>query len=149
MFSVCRDVKFRKHPWRESAIRCCAWGGPLQRAPEKSEAPDEESRDHCQGIEGGARQRWRANSPGDSYLQFVEAELERRLKDLSPGIDVRTCEDFREFEVACCPVCHKDYPDEQNLVELETGRAAWVCCAVERALTLHDDEDGRPAPSCK
>jgi hypothetical protein len=72
--------------------------------------------------------------PANTYAEYVSADLERRLLNLAPDVDLFTCEDFTHLGVKCCRVCHNEYPDEQNLVELESGGIAWLCCSMERAL---------------
>jgi hypothetical protein len=69
------------------------------------------------------------------YKQQVIAELERKLADVQPDLDIPTCEDFAHLAVECCQVCHVEYPEwELGLIEIESGGRAWLCCALDRAL---------------
>jgi hypothetical protein len=70
-----------------------------------------------------------------AYKQQVTAELEKKLADVQPDLDVPTCKDFVHLGVKCCPVCHIEYPEwELALLEIESGGQAWMCCALDRAL---------------
>ena len=71
--------------------------------------------------------------PGRSYEDYLLATLKRKLSQVDDD-EILTCADLGQFGVACCPVYHDDYPDEQGIVQLESGCHAWVCCAIERAL---------------
>jgi hypothetical protein len=72
--------------------------------------------------------------PGITYLQYVSSDLNRKLKDLAPDVEMLTCEDFAHLGVKCCAVCHNEYPDELGLVKLKSDQLAWLCCFLERAL---------------
>ncbi len=52
--------------------------------------------------------------------------LQGRLPD---GVDIKTCEDFKHFNVECCDTCHTFYPEsEMYLIDLpDDGGKAWVC----------------------
>jgi hypothetical protein len=64
-----------------------------------------------------------------SVSEGVVAELHRRLPD---GVDIKTCEDFRHFNVECCDTCHHFCPEtEMNVIELPDGGKAWVCDQIE------------------
>jgi hypothetical protein len=49
-------------------------------------------------------------------------------------MDIPTCADFTHLGVECCPVCHDEYPDEMEIIEIESGGKAWTCCSLDRAL---------------
>jgi len=57
------------------------------------------------------------------------------LQDLLPAdVDIKTCEDFRHLNVACCATCH-DYPHyDMSLIDLPRGGKAWVCETVKWAI---------------
>jgi hypothetical protein len=70
-----------------------------------------------------------------TYIRQVIDELERKLADIQPDIDIPTCEDFAHLGVECCAVCHVDYPEfELAIVEIEYGGGGWLCCSLDRAL---------------
>jgi hypothetical protein len=57
-----------------------------------------------------------------SYEGYITAELEKRLDQIEPDLDIPTCANFTHLGVECCPICHNDYPDyELALVEIELG----------------------------
>jgi hypothetical protein len=56
------------------------------------------------------------------------------LGQIGPDVDISTCADFAHLGVACCPVCHDDYPDEMALPDIESGGRARLCCSMYRAL---------------
>ena len=63
--------------------------------------------------------------------EIVIAELQERL----PGMDIKTCEDFRHLGVTCCHTCHTFYPhDEMSLIDALDGAKAWVCDQVRWAI---------------
>ena len=74
---------------------------------------------------------WNGNEA--SYHAYVAKALPLRLRDISPEVDVVTCEDLRHLGIECCPVCHNEFPDEQQLAELELGAIAWLRCSLIRA----------------
>jgi hypothetical protein len=49
-------------------------------------------------------------------------------------MDIPSCADFAHLGVECCPGCHGEYPDEIELIDIESGKRAWICCALDRAL---------------
>ncbi len=58
--------------------------------------------------------------------------LQGRLPD---GVDIKTCEDFKHFNVECCDTCHNFLPEsEMYLIDLPDGGKAWVCDQVRGAL---------------
>jgi len=70
-----------------------------------------------------------------AYIWQVIDELERKLADIQPDLDIPTCQDFAHLEVECCPVCHIEYPEwELAIVEIESGGRGWLCCSLDRAL---------------
>jgi hypothetical protein len=71
---------------------------------------------------------------GAAYKRHLAAQLERRLRQIEPEIDIQTCADFPHLEVKCCPVCHNECPDELEIIEIESGGRAWLCCSLDRAL---------------
>jgi hypothetical protein len=42
--------------------------------------------------------------------------------------------DFTHLGVECCPVCHDECPDEKEIIEIESGGKALICCSLDRAL---------------
>lgn len=67
----------------------------------------------------------------EPYREIVIAELRERL----PDTDIKTCEDFRHLNVACCDTCHTFYPHyEMSLIDLPDGAKAWVCDPVRWAI---------------
>ena|ERR1700758_3764172 len=58
------------------------------------------------------------------------------LRDLLPeGVDIRTCEDFKQLQVECCQTCHDLYPHyDMSLTNLADGGKAWVCDNVKWAI---------------
>jgi hypothetical protein len=71
---------------------------------------------------------------GATYKRHLAAQLERRLRQIEPEIDIHTCADFPHLGVECCPVCHDECPDELEIMEIESGGRAWLCCSLDRAL---------------
>lgn len=71
---------------------------------------------------------------GIAYKRHIAAQLERRLRQIEPEIDIPTCADFTHLGVECCSVCHDQYPDELEIIEIESGGKAWICCSLDRAL---------------
>jgi hypothetical protein len=70
-----------------------------------------------------------------AYIQQVIDELERKLADIQPDLDIPTCQDFAHLGAECCAVCHLDYPEfELAIVEIESGGRGWFCCSLDRAL---------------
>ncbi len=70
-----------------------------------------------------------------AYKRQVIATLEKKLAGVQPNLDIPTCDDFAHLGVECCSVCHIDYPEwELDLVKIELGGQAWLCCALDRAL---------------
>jgi hypothetical protein len=59
--------------------------------------------------------------------------LQERLPD---GVDIKTCEDFKHFNVECCDTCHNFLPEsEMYLIDLpDGGGKAWVCDQVRWAI---------------
>jgi hypothetical protein len=75
-----------------------------------------------------------ANAP-ECYEAFsvseVRSVLDAALKDVPPGIAVRTCDDFADLCVGCCETCHCFDPHyELALIDIESGGNAWICCAL-------------------
>lgn len=65
------------------------------------------------------------------YTEIVVAELQRRL----PDSEIKTCDDFKHLNAACCESCHTFYPHyEMKVIDLPDGAKAWVCDAVEWAI---------------
>jgi hypothetical protein len=57
------------------------------------------------------------------------------LNELLPSGDIKTCLNFSDLGVACCPICHSVSPDVDMRVEtLPDGSKAWICCKVRSAL---------------
>jgi ribosomal protein L31 len=69
------------------------------------------------------------------YEEIVIAALKASLQDVEPDAEILTCDELKHLNVECCENCHTFYPHyEMCLVDLASGRKAWVCCAVKRAL---------------
>jgi hypothetical protein len=67
---------------------------------------------------------------------IILSALEKSLQAVGPGTDIRTCKDFGLLNVTCCESCHGLYQHyEMSLVEIESAGNAWICCAVDRALS--------------
>jgi hypothetical protein len=62
-----------------------------------------------------------------AYQRYIAAQLERRLRQSEAEADIPTCADFTHVGVECCP-------DELELIEIESGGRAWICCSIDRAL---------------
>lgn len=69
-----------------------------------------------------------------AYRRYIAAQLERKLHQIEPEIDIPTCAEFAHLDVECCVVCDHDYPDEMEIIEIESGGKAWICCSLDRAL---------------
>lgn len=70
-----------------------------------------------------------------AYEHVIRSALLGKLASLRADEKVRTCEDFGHLGIACCDSCHMGYPHyELDLIELERGGCAWICCALGRAL---------------
>jgi hypothetical protein len=71
-----------------------------------------------------------AAEPGDwtgpevSYEVYVIKVLKRRLSPLADEADIHTCGEYGAMGVQCCPVCHREYPDECKIVNFPSGRYA-------------------------
>jgi hypothetical protein len=66
------------------------------------------------------------------YQPIVIAELQRKLPE---GVEIKTCEDFKHLNVACCDTCHNFYPHyEMKIIHLPDGSPAWVCDTVRWAI---------------
>jgi hypothetical protein len=78
----------------------------------------------------------RRPSVEDEEEQDVTDHLEKLLRDAEPGVDIRTCADFIHLSVECCTTCHFFiFPyDMCSVVKLKSGKFAWVCCAIGRAI---------------
>ena len=62
---------------------------------------------------------------------IIVAELQGRL----PDTEIKTCDDFKHLNAACCKICHTFYPHyEMKLIDLPDGAKAWVCDPVEWAI---------------
>jgi hypothetical protein len=70
------------------------------------------------------------------YEGVIRNALAEKLASLGLDERVRTCEDFAHLGIACCESCHDcGYAHyELDLIELESGGRAWICCALDRAL---------------
>ena len=71
---------------------------------------------------------------GAAYKRHIVAQLERKLRQIEAEMDIHTCADFPQLGVECCPVCHHDCPDELEIIEIESGGKAWICCSLDRAV---------------
>jgi hypothetical protein len=67
-----------------------------------------------------------------SEEEFIISVLRDRLPE---SVDIKTCEDFRHFNVECCNTCHNFYPHyEMSVIDLPDGGKAWVCDTVKWAI---------------
>ncbi len=64
-------------------------------------------------------------------IDYVTAELQGKLPD---GVDIKTCEDFKHFNVECCETCHQLPDTEMYVIDLRDGGKAWVCDQVQWAI---------------
>ncbi len=63
--------------------------------------------------------------------EYIADALNERL----PDGDIKTCEDFKYFNVECCETCHTFYPEsEMYLVDLPDGGKGWICDGVRGEL---------------
>jgi hypothetical protein len=69
-----------------------------------------------------------------AYRKHLAAKVELILGQIEPEMDIPSCSDFAHLGVECCPACHGEYPDEMELVEIEPGGRAWLCCSLDRTL---------------
>ena len=91
-------------------------------------------RDACQDILETAC----CGAADDYEASVVIPTLQKLLPD---NIDIKTCVDFPDIGVTCCPVCHDFLPHfEMSLEDLPDGRKAWLCCCVSSALRGDDPE---------
>jgi hypothetical protein len=68
--------------------------------------------------------------------EIVIQTLEAKLREVEPDRDIRTCYDFSHLHTECCEICHAFSPQyEMALFDVEGGGKAWVCCAMDRALS--------------
>jgi hypothetical protein len=66
----------------------------------------------------------------DSEKDII-AELQRRL----PDTEIKTCDDFKHLNAACCETCHTFCAHfDMKLIDLPDGTKAWVCDAVKWAI---------------
>jgi hypothetical protein len=64
-----------------------------------------------------------------------EEDVITTFNELLPDGDIKTCEDFKHFNVECCDTCHGFLPEtEMYLVDLPEGGKAWICCPVHSEL---------------
>lgn len=69
------------------------------------------------------------------YEDIIRTAVTAKLASLRLDERVRTCGDFGHLGIACCDSCHTGYPHyELDLIELESGGRAWICCALNRVL---------------
>jgi hypothetical protein len=66
---------------------------------------------------------WAVWSPDDvaAYRRHMAAKIERILGQIDPEIDIPTCADFAHLGEECCSVCHGEFPDDIELIEIEFG----------------------------
>jgi hypothetical protein len=60
--------------------------------------------------------------PESSYEEHLAVALEQKFAHVSEDVDMLTCEELADLGVKCCPVCHDEYPDEMELLELKADR---------------------------
>jgi len=78
---------------------------------------------------------------------YEEHVLETLHEKLPEGVDIKTCDDFKQLGVECCETCHRDYPHyEMSLIDLPDGGKAWVCDHVKWALFPEQCEELRKSP---
>jgi hypothetical protein len=69
------------------------------------------------------------------YDESVISTLKESLRGALPETNIKTCDDFADLKVTCCPICHVDYPHfDMCLVDIGDGGQAWICCAMRGAL---------------
>lgn len=70
-----------------------------------------------------------------AYEQIIRSAVAVNLKNLAEDEHLRTCAAFGYLGIPCCNAYHTGYPHyELDLIELESGGSAWICCALNRAL---------------
>ena len=69
----------------------------------------------------------RGHAPDPEYVARIVVST---LKERVPEGDIRTCEDFQDLHVACCPICHIFYPHFEMVVIDLPNVKAWVCHTV-------------------
>jgi hypothetical protein len=89
----------------------------------------------CQAAGEGEAEPYGESEEAAAYARHIATKLERILGQIEPEMDMPTCTDFPHLGVECCPVCHDQYPDEMEIIEIESGGKAWICCSVDRALS--------------
>jgi hypothetical protein len=80
----------------------------------------------------------------EEYEDIIRKTVTDKLANLRPDEGVRTCEDFAHIGTACCESCHTGHPQhELDLINLESGGRAWICCALDRALNpwRHEEQN--------
>src|SRR5664280_3479681 len=74
-------------------------------------------------------------SEDPEYLAMAIECVESNLSREDSNANIRTCADFSDLNIECCQTCHHFYPHyEMQLVDIESGGNAWICCAFSRAL---------------
>jgi hypothetical protein len=71
---------------------------------------------------------------GAAYQRHIAAQLERSLRQIEPEMDILTWVDFTHLGVECCAICQDEHPDEMEIIEIESGGKARICCSLDRAL---------------
>jgi hypothetical protein len=88
----------------------------------------------CQAAGEGEAEPYGESEEAAAYALHIATKRERILDQIELKVGIPTCADFAYLGVECCPVCHDDYPDEMEIIEIESGGKAWICCSLDRAL---------------
>lgn len=71
----------------------------------------------------------------EEHENVVRTTLTGKLASLRHDEKVHTCADFGHLNIECCETCHTFCAHyELDLISLESGGQAWICCALDRAL---------------
>jgi hypothetical protein len=69
-----------------------------------------------------------------AYKRYIAAKLEHVVGQMEPEMHIPSCADFAYLQVECCPICHDDCSNEMEIIEIESGGRAWLCCSLDRAV---------------
>jgi hypothetical protein len=88
----------------------------------------------CQAARGGEDGFDGESEALAAYKRHFAAKLERTLAQIEPDAEIPTCADFSHLGVECCRACHQDCRDELEILDIECGGRAWICCSLDRVL---------------
>ena len=74
---------------------------------------------------------------GDEDSNYMDRAMEHfhQIFQGDSELNIRTCSDFKYLNVECCATCHGfAYPFNMDLVNVQGGGKAWVCCSLARVL---------------